>query len=101
MERKRYPTDVTDAEWRIIEPLLPPANHSPQSHQEQQREDGDARPGGQAGMAACPLADALAGRRVASMAQRQVVQLPLQVFLELAGRLVASARLGLQTMADD
>src|SRR4029079_5938071 len=25
MERKRYPTDVTDAEWRILEPLLPPA----------------------------------------------------------------------------
>ncbi len=25
MERKPYPTDLTDAQWRLIEPLLPPA----------------------------------------------------------------------------
>ncbi len=24
MERQRYPTDVTDAEWAILEPLVPP-----------------------------------------------------------------------------
>ena len=26
MERKPYPTDLTDAQWKIIEPLIPPAN---------------------------------------------------------------------------
>jgi len=25
MERKSYPSDLTDAEWEIIEPLIPPA----------------------------------------------------------------------------
>jgi len=25
MERKRYPTDLTDKEWEILEPLIPPA----------------------------------------------------------------------------
>lgn len=25
MARKRYPSDLTDAEWRVIEPLIPPA----------------------------------------------------------------------------
>ena len=24
MERKRYPTDLTDAEWEVLQPLLPP-----------------------------------------------------------------------------
>ena len=24
-ERRAYPSDLTDAQWRIIEPLLPPA----------------------------------------------------------------------------
>jgi putative transposase len=27
MARKPYPTDVSDAEWAIIEPLIPPAKH--------------------------------------------------------------------------
>jgi len=25
--RKRYPSDVSDAEWQVIEPLIPPAKH--------------------------------------------------------------------------
>src|SRR3990172_2935800 len=25
MSRKSYPSDVTDAEWKVLEPLLPPA----------------------------------------------------------------------------
>src|SRR3954467_6483803 len=25
MERKAYPSDLTDAQWRLIDPLLPPA----------------------------------------------------------------------------
>ena len=25
MARKRYPTDLTDDEWRVLEPLIPPA----------------------------------------------------------------------------
>jgi transposase len=25
MERKPYPSDINDAEWKIIEPLIPPA----------------------------------------------------------------------------
>jgi len=25
MKRKRYPSDLTDAQWAILEPLLPPA----------------------------------------------------------------------------
>src|SRR5260370_39902035 len=25
--RKRYPSDQTDAQWEIIEPLIPPAKH--------------------------------------------------------------------------
>jgi len=25
MARQRYPTDLTDDEWRVVEPLLPPA----------------------------------------------------------------------------
>ena len=25
MERKPYPSDLNDAEWKIIEPLIPPA----------------------------------------------------------------------------
>ena len=25
MERKPYPTDLTDEQWQLIEPLLPPA----------------------------------------------------------------------------
>jgi putative transposase len=26
MNRKRYPTDLTDGEWEILQPLLPPPN---------------------------------------------------------------------------
>ena len=26
MERQRYPSDLTDAEWQRIEPLIPPAS---------------------------------------------------------------------------
>ena len=25
MSRRAYPTDLTDAQWRVLEPLLPPA----------------------------------------------------------------------------
>jgi putative transposase len=25
--RKAYPTDLTDAQWALLEPLLPPAKH--------------------------------------------------------------------------
>jgi transposase len=25
MARRRYPTDLTDAQWRVLEPLVPPA----------------------------------------------------------------------------
>ena len=25
MERKRYSTDITDAQWQVLEPLIPPA----------------------------------------------------------------------------
>ena len=25
MERRAYPTDITDAQWQVIEPLIPPA----------------------------------------------------------------------------
>ena len=25
MTRQRYPTDLTDAQWAILEPLIPPA----------------------------------------------------------------------------
>jgi putative transposase len=25
MARRRYPTDLTDAQWSILEPLIPPA----------------------------------------------------------------------------
>jgi putative transposase len=25
MARKRYPTDLTDAQWRVLQPLIPPA----------------------------------------------------------------------------
>jgi len=26
-DKLRYPSDLTDAEWRLIEPLIPPAKH--------------------------------------------------------------------------
>ncbi len=25
--RKRYPSDLTDAQWQVVEPLIPPAKH--------------------------------------------------------------------------
>jgi putative transposase len=27
MDRKPYPSDLTDAEWEIVKPLIPPAKH--------------------------------------------------------------------------
>ena len=30
MKRRAYPTDLTDAQWALIEPLLPPAKSGPQ-----------------------------------------------------------------------
>ena len=28
--RKKYPSDLTDEQWAIMEPLIPPAKQSPQ-----------------------------------------------------------------------
>ena len=38
MNRKPYPSDLTDAEWSILEPLVPPAKHGGR-HREQNMRD--------------------------------------------------------------
>ena len=38
MPRKRYPTDLTDAQWRILEPLVPPAKPGGRARQVDMRE---------------------------------------------------------------
>lgn len=42
MERKRYPTDLTDAEWAILEPLIPAAKPGGRSRSAEMREVMDA-----------------------------------------------------------
>lgn len=36
--RKRYPSDLTDAQWEILEPLIPPAKHGGRPRQVDMRE---------------------------------------------------------------
>lgn len=38
MERQRYPTDLTDAEWAILEPLVPPVKPGGRPRQVDMRE---------------------------------------------------------------
>jgi putative transposase len=38
MERQRYPTDFTDAEWAILEPLVPPVKPGGRPRQVDMRE---------------------------------------------------------------
>jgi transposase len=38
MERKPYPTDLTDAQWQIIEPLIPPPKPGGRDRQTDMRE---------------------------------------------------------------
>jgi putative transposase len=38
MERKSYPSDLSDAEWQIIEPMIPPAKTGGRPREQDMRE---------------------------------------------------------------
>lgn len=38
MDRERYPTDLTDSQWRILEPLIPPAKPGGRPREQDMRE---------------------------------------------------------------
>jgi len=43
MKRKAYPTDLTDTEWQVIEPLIPPGKEVGRPREQDMREILNAR----------------------------------------------------------